>query len=106
MVEDRRFCWCNQQKEKSMLLLLYWIMGGAVVGWLTGTAMASEGRDFVMDIVMGIAGAVGGAFLFSATRTLVQGNMIYTSLAAIVGAVTLTGLTRYLGGRREYGATD
>jgi uncharacterized membrane protein YeaQ/YmgE (transglycosylase-associated protein family) len=105
-VKDRRFCWCNQQKEKSMLLLPYWIMGGAVVGWLTGTVMASEGRDYVMDIVMGIAGAVGGAFLFSAARILVQGNMIYTSLAAIVGAVILTGLTRYLGGRREYGATD
>jgi len=89
-----------------MLLLLYWIVGGAAVGWLTGKLMLSEGRDRVMDIVMGIAGAVGGAFLFSAAHILVQGKMIYTSLAAIVGAVILTGLTRYLGGRREYGTTD
>jgi uncharacterized membrane protein YeaQ/YmgE (transglycosylase-associated protein family) len=96
----------SAKKEKTMLLLLYWIIGGAVVGWLTGKFMSSEGRDYVMDIVMGIAGAVGGAFLFSAAHILVQGKMIYTSLAAIVGAVILTGLTRYLGGRREYGATD
>lgn len=89
-----------------MLLLLYWIIGGAVVGWLTGKFMLSEGRDHVMDIVMGITGAIGGGFLFSTMRFLVQGKMIYTMLAAIVGAVILTGLTRYLGGRRDYGATD
>lgn len=89
-----------------MLLLLYWIVGGAAAGWLTGKVMASEGRDYVMDIVMGIAGAIGGGFLFSTTHFLVQGKMIYTSLAAIVGAVVLTMLARYTGGRLEYGATD
>jgi uncharacterized membrane protein YeaQ/YmgE (transglycosylase-associated protein family) len=94
------------EKEKSMLLLLYWVVGGAAVGWLMGKIMSSEGRDYVMDIVMGVAGAVGGAFLFSTIHVLVQGKMVYTSLAAIVGAVVLTMLARYMGGRREYGATD
>jgi uncharacterized membrane protein YeaQ/YmgE (transglycosylase-associated protein family) len=89
-----------------MLLILYWVIGGAAVGWLVGKIMSSEGRDYVMDIVMGVAGAVGGAFLFSAAHILVQGQMIYTMLAAIVGAAMLTMLTRCLGGRQEYGATD
>lgn len=88
------------------MMLLFWIVGGAFVGWVTGKFMSSEGRDQVMDVVMGIAGAVGGAFLFSATDILVQGKMIYAMLAAIVGAAILTVLVRYLGGRLEYGSTD
>ena len=88
------------------MMLLIWVVGGAFVGWVTGKFMSSEGRDQVMDVVMGIAGAVGGALLFSAWDSLVQGKMIYTMLAAIVGAAILTLLARYVGGRLEYGSTD
>jgi uncharacterized membrane protein YeaQ/YmgE (transglycosylase-associated protein family) len=87
------------------MMLLFWIVGGAFVGWLTGKFISSEGRDQVMDVVMGIAGAVGVGFLFSATHILVQGKMIYTILPAIVGAAILTVLARYVGGRLEYGST-
>lgn len=85
--------------------LLFWIMDGLAAGWLTGMVMSSEGRDQVMDIVMGVAGAVAGGFFISAAL-LVQGKMIYTNAAAILGAVILTALSRYFGGRREYGSTD
>ncbi|MGC2332470.1 MAG: GlsB/YeaQ/YmgE family stress response membrane protein [Candidatus Acidiferrales bacterium] len=88
------------------MMLLFWIVVGAFVGWLTGKFMSSEGRDQLMDVVMGIAGAVGGAFLLSAAHILVQGRMIYTMLAAMAGAVIPTVLTRHLGGRLEYGSTD
>ena len=86
--------------------LLFWIMDGVVAGWLMGKIMSSEGRDWVMDIVMGVAGAAAGGFLSSAALGLVQGKMIYTNLAAISGAVILTVISRYAGGRREYGSTD
>jgi uncharacterized membrane protein YeaQ/YmgE (transglycosylase-associated protein family) len=88
------------------MLLLLWIVDGVAAGYLTGKFMSSEGRDWVMDIVMGLAGGVGGGFLLSGTHLLVQGKMIYTNLAAMSGAVVLTALSRYVGGRREYGATD
>lgn len=89
-----------------MLLLLCWIIVGLAVGWLIGKIMLSEGRDYVMDIVMGVAGAIGGGFIFSTMHFLVQSKMLYTSLAAIWGAVVLAMLARYVGGRREYGSTD
>jgi len=89
-----------------MLLLLGWIVVGVAVGWLMGKIMSSEGRDYVMDIMMGVAGAIGAGFLFSTMHFLVHSKMTYTSLAAIWGAVVLTMLARYMGGRREYGATD
>jgi uncharacterized membrane protein YeaQ/YmgE (transglycosylase-associated protein family) len=94
------------EKEKNMLSLLYWIIGGAAAGWLMGKIMSSEGRDYVMDIVMGVAGAIGGGFLFSTMHFLAQSKMVYTALAAILGAVVLSTLARYMGGRREFGATD
>lgn len=89
-----------------MLLLLYLVFGGAALGLLVGRLIASEGRDYVMDLVMGVAGAIGGGFLFSTMHFLVQDKMAYTILAAISGAVVLTMLARYMGARREFGATD
>lgn len=88
------------------MLLVFWIIDGAAAGWLSGRFMSSEERDRAMDIVMGVAGAVAAGFLFSATHLLVRGVMIYTNLAAIFGAVILTVLSRYTGGRREYGSTE
>jgi uncharacterized membrane protein YeaQ/YmgE (transglycosylase-associated protein family) len=89
-----------------MLLVLCWIIVGVAAGLLMGKITLSEGRDHVMDIVMGVAGAIGGGFLLSTVHFRVQGKMVYTSLAALWGAVVLTMLARYVGGRREYGATD
>lgn len=89
-----------------MLFLLCWIIVGLAVGWLMGKIMLSEGRDYVMDIVMGVAGAVGGGFLFSTMHFLAQSKLIYTSLAAIWSAVVLAMLARYVSRRREYSASD
>jgi uncharacterized membrane protein YeaQ/YmgE (transglycosylase-associated protein family) len=86
--------------------ILMWVIDGLVAGWLTGKFMSSEGRDQVMDMVMGIAGGIGGGFLLSATRFRVEGMMIYTSLAAVTGAICLTFVSRYAGGSREYGRTN
>jgi len=86
--------------------ILLWVIVGLAAGWATGKVMAGEGRDFVMDMVMGVAGALAGGFLFSATHLLVRGVMIYTNLAALFGAVILASLSRSLIGRREYGSTD
>ena len=45
--------------------LLFWIMDGLVASWLTGKAMSDEGRDLLMDTIMGVTGAVGGGFIVS-----------------------------------------
>jgi uncharacterized membrane protein YeaQ/YmgE (transglycosylase-associated protein family) len=55
-----------------------------------------------MDTIMGVAGGLGGGFLANVAGLPVQGKMIYTNLAAILGAVILTGLSRVVTGRRRY----
>jgi uncharacterized membrane protein YeaQ/YmgE (transglycosylase-associated protein family) len=86
--------------------MLFWATYGLVAGWLAGKFMLSQGRDHMMDLVMGAAGGVGGGFLFDATPFRLEGKMIYTSLAAVLGAVIATVLFRYRIGRQAYGATD
>jgi uncharacterized membrane protein YeaQ/YmgE (transglycosylase-associated protein family) len=86
--------------------VLFWIVDGLVAGWLTGKIMSSEGRDRIMDLVMGVAGAVAVGFLFSVTPFLVQGKMIYTNLAAFLGAIILRIVSRYFNGKPEYVLTD
>jgi uncharacterized membrane protein YeaQ/YmgE (transglycosylase-associated protein family) len=87
------------------MVLLFWIMDGLAASGLTGQIMSREGHDQFMEIAMGVAGAVTGGLLLRSAHSVVQGMMIYTNLAAILGAVTVTVLSRYVGARREYGAT-
>lgn len=77
-------------------------MDGLAAGWLTGKAMSAEGRDLMMDVLTGIVGGVGGGFLIQVAGLPVQGKMIYTNLAAILGAVVLTTLSRIVTQRRVY----
>lgn len=85
--------------------LPFWVIEGVVAGWLMGKIMASEGRDRVMNIIMGVGGAVAGGLIINVTP-LVHGKMIYTNLAAIAGGMLLAFLSRYIGGSREYGRTN
>lgn len=91
--------------RRNGMQLLFWLLDGLAAGWLTGKFLSSDGRDQVMDIVMGVAGGVGGGSLFSAAH-LVQGKMIYTNVAAVLGAAMMVALSRIQGRRREYGSTN
>lgn len=78
-----------------MLSLLWWIVVGLIAGWATGKIMGS-GRGFLMDIVIGIAGALVGGWIMRAVGFAGRGGMFYTILVAIGGAVVLTFLYRLI----------
>lgn len=86
--------------------LILWVLCGAAAGWFTGRVLLSEGRDQIMDLVMGLAGGIGGGFIFSAARFQPQGKMVYATLCAVFGAIILTLFSRFVTGKLEYGATD
>jgi uncharacterized membrane protein YeaQ/YmgE (transglycosylase-associated protein family) len=81
-------------------------LGGAGAGWVSGKIMSAEGRDLVMDAVMGLTGGLAGGFIAGAVGQGLHGNLFYTGLASIVGAVGLTVLSRAFRGRREYGSAN
>jgi len=76
--------------------LIWWIIVGLVAGWATGKIMKGSGYGALMDIVIGIAGAIVGGWVMGLLGFSGSGGMIYTILVAILGAVILTAVVRTL----------
>lgn len=72
-----------------------WIIIGLVIGRLTGQLLGGGGYGPIVDIVMGIAGAVAGGFIVLLASSPAHAGVLYTGLAAILGAAILTGMTVY-----------
>jgi uncharacterized membrane protein YeaQ/YmgE (transglycosylase-associated protein family) len=75
---------------------LLWIILGAIAGWLASLAMKTNRQQgTLLDIVVGIVGAVIGGFLFEALgRPGVTGFNLYSLLVAFVGAVVLLAIVK------------
>ena len=81
------------------MYLLIWIVIGAVVGWGAGRVFQGNGYGPLMDILMGVGGAVVGGFAMSSVG--LRGTII-TTLVAMAGAVLLTAIAAYVNGRRIF----
>lgn len=77
-----------------MIRLLWWIVVGLIAGWLTGKIMGDEEHGSLMDIVIGIVGALVGGFGMHLLGFNAEGGLIYTILVATGGAVLLTFIRR------------
>jgi uncharacterized membrane protein YeaQ/YmgE (transglycosylase-associated protein family) len=77
---------------------LWWVIVGLIAGWATGKIMRGSGYGPLMDILMGVAGAVVGGWIMRSLGFADQGGTIYTILVAIGGAVVLTFLYRLITG--------
>jgi uncharacterized membrane protein YeaQ/YmgE (transglycosylase-associated protein family) len=76
--------------------LLYWIVVGLIAGWLAGVVMKGGGYGIVVDIVLGILGAIVGGWIFSALGIGAGGGLIGGIVVAFIGAVALVAVTRAL----------
>ena len=80
------------------------IIGGGLIGWLTGKAVEVEGRRIVLkeshviDAFYGIIGALLGDYLFF-WMVIGQGNALSNFATAVLGAITLVGAVRLLAAR-------
>lgn len=74
--------------------IIWWLIVGLIAGWLTGKIMGSPGKGALMDIIIGLIGALVGGFLMRLLGFRGEGGMIYTILVAVLGAVTLTWIFR------------
>jgi len=79
--------------------IIWWIVVGLIAGWATGKLMKGSGYGWLMDIVLGIVGAIIGGYVMSALG-LFGGGLIYSILVAILGACILVALVRLFTGRK------
>jgi len=81
--------------------VLGWIVLGLIAGFIGSKIVNREGQGFLLDIVLGIVGAVIGGFLFSALgATGITGFNLYSMFVAVVGAIVVLWCYHALGGRR------
>ena len=73
--------------------LIWWAIVGLIAGWAAGKLMKGGGYGTLMDIVLGIAGAIVGGWLVGLIG-IRSGGFISTIIVAILGAVFLIWLTR------------
>ena len=81
------------------MYFLSWIIVGLVAGWSAGKILKGTGYGPLMDIAIGIVGAVTGGFFMRFVVFSGYRETIYTTLVAIIGAVLLTLLVGFVNGR-------
>jgi uncharacterized membrane protein YeaQ/YmgE (transglycosylase-associated protein family) len=70
--------------------VLAWIVLGLISGFIASKIVNRTGEGVVMDIVLGIVGAVVGGWLFNTFGHMgVSGVNLYSVLVAVVGAIVV-----------------
>jgi len=68
--------------------ILAWIILGLIAGFIGSKIVNKRGEGLLLDIVLGIVGALVGGWLFSTFGAAgVTGLNIYSLIVAVVGAV-------------------
>ncbi|MBV9574027.1 MAG: GlsB/YeaQ/YmgE family stress response membrane protein [Acidobacteriales bacterium] len=76
------------------MTLLYIILVGLIAGWATGKIMKGSGYGPLLDIVLGIVGAIIGSRLLGLLGVYTSGGLVPMILVAILGAVILVLIVR------------
>ena len=72
------------------------IILGLIAGWAAGKIMKGSGYGVLVDILLGIAGAIVGGWIVRLLGFYTSGGLIPSILVAIVGAVILVAVVRAL----------
>ena len=83
--------------------IITWIVLGLVAGFIGSKIVNKSGEGVVLDIVLGIVGAVVGGFLFNAFGASgVTGFNIWSVFVAVIGAVAVLVVYHAIAGRRAH----
>jgi uncharacterized membrane protein YeaQ/YmgE (transglycosylase-associated protein family) len=70
--------------------ILAWIVLGLISGFIASKIVNKTGEGIVLDIVLGVVGAVVGGWLFSTFgQPGVTGLNLYSLLVAVLGAIVV-----------------
>jgi uncharacterized membrane protein YeaQ/YmgE (transglycosylase-associated protein family) len=72
------------------MLFLEWIVLGLLAGFIGSKIVNKRGEGVILDIVLGIVGAIVGGWLFNTFGASgVTGLNVYSLLVAVIGSVVL-----------------
>ncbi|EPE97609.1 GlsB/YeaQ/YmgE family stress response membrane protein [Rhizobium grahamii] len=82
--------------------VISWIILGLIAGFIGSKIVNKSGAGMLMDIVLGIVGAIVGGVIFSFFGASgVTGINIYSLVVAVIGAVVVLWLYHAVSGRRS-----
>ncbi|MFZ1430222.1 MAG: GlsB/YeaQ/YmgE family stress response membrane protein [Geminicoccaceae bacterium] len=68
--------------------VLFWLIIGAIAGWIAGNVMRGGGFGLLGNIVVGIVGALVGGWVFGLLG-IAAGGTLGSLVTAVVGACVL-----------------
>jgi uncharacterized membrane protein YeaQ/YmgE (transglycosylase-associated protein family) len=81
--------------------IIAWIVLGLVAGFIGSKIVNKRGEGVLLDILLGIVGAVVGGFLFNVFGAVgVTGFNVWSILVAVVGSVVVLAVYHAISGRR------
>lgn len=80
--------------------LIAWILLGLIAGFISSKIMNGRGEGAIIDIVLGVVGALVGGFLFNAIGSAgVTGLNVWSIFVATLGAMAVLSIKHALTGR-------
>jgi uncharacterized membrane protein YeaQ/YmgE (transglycosylase-associated protein family) len=80
--------------------IIGWIVLGLIAGFIASKIVNKAGEGALLDIVLGVVGAVVGGWLFRMFGMRgVTGFNLYSMLVAVLGAVVVLVLYHFIAGR-------
>ena len=81
--------------------IVAWILLGLVAGFIASKIVNHSGEGVIMDVVLGVVGAVVGGFAFNLLGASgVNGLNIWSLFVAVIGAILVLGVKHALFDRR------
>ncbi|MBN3723752.1 GlsB/YeaQ/YmgE family stress response membrane protein [Burkholderia sp. Ac-20379] len=74
--------------------LIMWLIIGAIAGWLAGLLVKGGGFGLIVDIIVGIVGAIIGGWLAAKLGIAVGSGFFASIIVAVIGAVILLFIIR------------
>jgi uncharacterized membrane protein YeaQ/YmgE (transglycosylase-associated protein family) len=81
--------------------IIAWIVLGLISGFIASKIVNKSGEGVILDIVLGIVGAIVGGWLFSVFGMPgVSGVNVYSMLVAVIGAIVFLVVYHAIVGRK------
>ena len=91
----------QRQTGSNLMSIIAWILLGLVAGFIASKVVNHSGEGALMDIVLGVVGAVVGGFVFSLVGAGgVNGFNVWSLFVAVMGAIMVLVVKHAVTGRR------
>jgi uncharacterized membrane protein YeaQ/YmgE (transglycosylase-associated protein family) len=82
--------------------IIGWILLGLIAGFIASKVVNKTGEGVILDIVLGVVGAIVGGFLFAQFGAAgITGFNLYSMVVAVIGAIVVLLIYHAISGRRS-----